>query len=634
MILHEVLTHSQLCCGLNSFQVQDVIRASQSTAVRSGDVVFRQDDPGSSMFVVIKGRVRIEVEDHSEEPRVLEHLAVGDHFGELAMLTGGRRVVTMTAVVDSELLEIDQDVFQRLLLTVPELAVNVCRTLGYRLRQQTQSGSQRRPRPKVIGMVPTGPNTHRLLPLFAFALRKDGERVEILSDNPLPGTFNSDRSIEMVPAHLSPGSRAAWIQNRLAQITPQCGHVLVNTTRQDTAGELLETVSGCEEVWWLVEPDSCLDAKKRLEQLFDLDPRLASRIHLVWVLQDGHSTVPTLFPRSKTPLPDFKVTLDGPTPSAVHRPSRHQQWSLSRLVHHVRGTRIGIALGGGAARGLAHLGVLRALERAGLFVDLISGTSVGALMALPYAFGWEPDFAVKTFRHDLTPGWLFRHIPRGSDWYMIYKFRTGGWLPMLRRHFGEMQLEHLHVPLSTVTVDLIGGRQIVRDQGDAVQAVLECINLPGISRPILRDGMALVDGAIFNNVPADLLSERGADVVIGIDVATRLSGMFAGNSPYTDMSQTRQPRLLETIMRANEVQDHEITVLRSKAIDLTVSVDTSAFEFADFTASAELADAGEQAMETMLPQLRQLLAEKSRSQHATDTRFVCGDSTVPTRAVS
>ena len=185
---------------------------------------------------------------------------------------------------------------------------------------------------------------------------------------------------------------------------------------------------------------------------------------------------------------------------------------------------------------------------------------------------------------------------------------------MLRNHFGDVQLEQLLLPLSTVTVDLITGREVVRDRGDAVNGVLESINLPQISRPILRDGMALVDGGIINNVPSDLLAERGADMVIGVDIASRLSHEFAGNVPGLSRSAMKKAGQFETIMRSNEVQDHLITTLRTSDVDFMINVDTSGYDFADFTLSKELSEVGERAVEAILPDLRQRLAEQEQSE--------------------
>ena len=110
-------------------------------------------------------------------------------------------------------------------------------------------------------------------------------------------------------------------------------------------------------------------------------------------------------------------------------------------------------------------------------------------------------------------------------------FRFGMWDRMLRPYFHDWTLEQLLMPCSAVAVDLVTGRQVVRDKGDAVDALLESINLPVISRSICRDGMALVDGGVLNNLPADVLAGKGCDFIVGVNVSAKLSQQFAGNHP-------------------------------------------------------------------------------------------------------
>ena len=185
---------------------------------------------------------------------------------------------------------------------------------------------------------------------------------------------------------------------------------------------------------------------------------------------------------------------------------------------------------------------------------------------------------------------------------------------MLANHFGNVKFEQLLTPLSTVTADLITGAEVVRERGNAVNGVLESINIPHIARPILRDGMALVDGGIINNVPSDLLPERGADMVIGVNISAKLSHRFGGNVPGLADNQMKNAGQFETIMRSNEVQDHLITDLRTSGVDFKINVDTSEFEFSDFTRAKELSEVGEQAAEAIIPELKQRLAEQEQSE--------------------
>ncbi|MBI2479107.1 MAG: patatin-like phospholipase family protein, partial [Planctomycetia bacterium] len=367
----------------------------------------------------------------------------------MAMLTGGQRAVTMTAVTDSELWELKQDAFQRLLFSVPGLAANVCRTLGYRLRRETTGRSARSPT-QVVGLVNTTPRTRDLWPRLAKALAADGDSLVVLTEHALPQAADVPYFVEKIPPPSPDSDRAAWVQQRLARV-PQRGHVLLNVAAEASSNDLARVTSQCEQIWWLVEPASAETAIERLQGLVAAQPRLASRIHIVWILREHDSSIPFSTPTLAIARPDFKVVLD----NRRDNPSRDQRRGVSRLVRQIHGTRVGLALGGGGARGLAHLGVLRALEREEIYFDLIAGTSIGALMALPYACGWDLDHAIAAFRHDLTPGWFFRRLPQGKHWFMLFNFRTRGWESMLRRHFGDVRLEQLSIPLSTVAVDLV-----------------------------------------------------------------------------------------------------------------------------------------------------------------------------------
>src|SRR4029077_3692830 len=119
-------------------------------------------------------------------------------------------------------------------------------------------------------------------------------------------------------------------------------------------------------------------------------------------------------------------------------------------VHDLRGVRVGVALGGGAARGLSHLGVLKVLERNGIVVDMIAGTSVGAMTGILYSAGLDPDYNADSFAADLRPSWIFRQLPQGNYWHLLYKYRRGKFDSMLRKYLRDWELGQLAVPCFSV----------------------------------------------------------------------------------------------------------------------------------------------------------------------------------------
>jgi len=599
-----ILGRSDLCRGLSIGEVQTVADAVRPVAVPSGQIICRQGDTGYTMYIVVRGRVKVAVERGGEPYQLLDYLGRGEHFGEMAVLTDGLRTATVSAVVDTELLELDRDRFEHLLESVPGFAANLSRSLGFRLRWD----SSRRPRrhePTVIGLVNSTLRTQALIGPLARALVAHGDAIEVLTDRPEKWPSEGDYLIERIPATLAGDEKIRAVQERLQQVIEHHDRVLLDLTQVGLESDLPRLLMPCEEAWWLIEPRFYATSCRNLRKLFAVEPRLVGRVRLVWIMDHNQPFAPPQPPGLGAVAPDFKVVLDEPQRTG----SRQQYHGIERLVRHVQGTRIGLALGGGGARGLAHLGALRALERAGIGFDLVAGTSSGALMGVAYAGGWSPQEAIDAFKDALTPPRWLRAAPGGNRLYVWSMFRVGAWDRKLRYFFGDATLEQLQIPLTTIAVDLVTGKQVVRDRGDAVHAVLESINVPLVSRPILRDGMALVDGGVLNNLPADVVAERGASFVVGIDVATKMPPRFGGNEPGTPTNKMRHAGPLETLFRVNEVQAYGITAMRSSAVDLMITPDTSAFEFADFSRAHELADAGDAAAESILPQLTQIMRD-------------------------
>ncbi len=111
---------------------------------------------------------------------------------------------------------------------------------------------------------------------------------------------------------------------------------------------------------------------------------------------------------------------------------------------------------------MAHLGVLKAFERHGIYIDMLAGTSAGAMTGIIYAAGLDPEYITHFFKADLQPSWFFRHLPAGSYWYLLYKYRLNRFDSMLRKYLGTARMEQLVLPVSTISVDLVEGESVVR----------------------------------------------------------------------------------------------------------------------------------------------------------------------------
>ena len=274
--------------------------------------------------------------------------------------------------------------------------------------------------------------------------------------------------------------------------------------------------------------------------------------------------------------------------------------------------KVGLALSGGGARGLAHIGVLKILEQEGVPIDYLAGTSMGGLIAAAYATGLSPDLMeqealrMASLRRLLAladPSLPRRGLFKGQ------KVRE-----YLARHLGDRTFDDLRVPLTLVAVDLNTGREVFLNQGQIADAVRATVALPGIFTPVEWDGQLLVDGGLLDNLPADAVRQMGADVVIAVDV-TSDSGVVASLVEGLHQRRYVPSGLVDTVevlWRSLDVMMAEISrrrlaeahpeVIIRPAIPPDVTVLTG------FPRAAEIIAAGEEAAQEALPRIQALSA--------------------------
>ncbi len=183
--------------------------------------------------------------------------------------------------------------------------------------------------------------------------------------------------------------------------------------------------------------------------------------------------------------------------------------------------KVGVALGAGSARGLAHIGVLKVLEREGIAVDYIAGSSIGAVVGACYACrGGRASDVEKMVRE-----FDWRYMVRFMSLYLP-KIKTPepeGILSFLRERLKDKKIENLSIPVSIVATDLFSGARVVFRRGSMFKALSASIAIPGMFSPVYYAGRFLIDGGVVDPVPVDVVKGMGAEVVIGVDVSPSLS---------------------------------------------------------------------------------------------------------------
>lgn len=256
-----------------------------------------------------------------------------------------------------------------------------------------------------------------------------------------------------------------------------------------------------------------------------------------------------------------------------------------------RPPRLGLALGGGAARGFAHVGVIQVLEANGIRPDVVAGTSAGSLVAALYASGKgaaELERVALSMDEATLTDWTMPLANRGL-------MRGEALARYVRQAVAGKLIEQMALPLGILATDLGNGAGVLFRRGDTAQAVRASSSVPGVFNPVVIAGREYVDGGLVAPVPVRQAREMGAELVLAIDISA-------------DPADISSNGLLSLLPKTTAIMGQSINRLELARADLVVRPSLVGVGSADFTARQRSIDAGRAAMQAALPRLKQLLA--------------------------
>lgn len=289
--------------------------------------------------------------------------------------------------------------------------------------------------------------------------------------------------------------------------------------------------------------------------------------------------------------------------------------------------RVGLALGSGAARGWAHVGVIRALRQAGIQPDLVCGTSIGALVGAAYASGELERFEQWLLGLGIADVLSFLDVRLSGG--MIKGERL---MEFFRRNFLDRPVESLDMPFAAVATALHTGAEVWLREGSTIEAVRASIALPGLFTPAVHEGRLLVDGGLVNPVPVSLARAMGADLVIAVDLSSDILGRHLREQPESESGaaeigewrrklrenlgiplpeppdEPRLPSMLDVL--ASSINIMQVRISRSRMAgeppDAIVAPRLAHLGLLDFHRAEEAIEAGERAVESVLPAIEAL----------------------------
>ena len=467
-----------------------------------GEPLFRQGEPGDAWYIIARGRLQVVVTDEHGEEQVLREMGRGESLGEIALLTEEPRSATPYAMRDSEVIRIGKADFDEIMVRYPRVLMSIAQTLMKR-SMKTKAG-RRRKRANlnlaVIGASPGAPTSWfaeqlaRSFQAVGPTLHVNSERLARLGvmeninrvtadDDPSWLRFSEwaeeqDSLFDIIILEGDPSS-TAWTQRAIRQ----ADHVLVVA---DAGSD--PRVGGLEE------------------QLFGADRRKLRGTHLSLVLVHPEQTrLPSGTERWLRPRPGLK---------AHHHVRRGGSADVDRIARLLGGCGIGVVMGGGGARGFAHVGIVQAMQQLGIPIDYLGGTSMGAILSAQFAMGLTVQQTLElNLRVTRTRPFSEYTLP------LMSVLRSRRLEAGARMSFGDVRLEDLWTPYFCISANLTTAEMVVHDRGVLWEAIRASGALPGILLPVVLGKTLLVDGGVINNLPGDVMRQRCGGAMLAVDVS-------------------------------------------------------------------------------------------------------------------
>ncbi|HEU5287068.1 MAG TPA: patatin-like phospholipase family protein [Candidatus Limnocylindria bacterium] len=616
-------------------ELEEAEKLFREIAFGRDDVVVKLGDPGDTFYVVLDGE--LEVWDGSTPPRQTGSLRRGDYFGEMALLQGGKRTATVKVARRARLLSLDKPGFDQLFLTNPKAIEYFARVLSQRLAGVTRGQSIRRATTTVSVASRKGLTGETLVAYTLAAILKDITETEViyvevrpgqeanpkllrlLADdlNAVPQKFSEDLVHQSagptvlkiaVPPNLTAQAYGEAVSNLVSKLSDTFSFIVFDLG-SGTAG-LIQSASDYSDVFVSIVDD--------MSEESGLAAPRSTRVFRVANLYNA-TTRPVAISSCEPFVLPYESALGAPTREAAAyvrgNPRSAAGLPLYRLAHKLLGTSIGLALGGGAAFGLAHLGVLQVLERAGVPIDMVSGCSQGSIVSVGYAAGLSVEEMIDIARQlGIKRNFLFASDPTFFTKPGILSGQR--FLTMMRPYLrGKESFEQLLIPCRTVATDIETGEAVQMGTGHLETAFRASSSVPMVMAPIRVGDRVLVDGGVADPVPLRAIKDMGADLALAVNVVppmkrgveTALSYWMRRLNVFNPLSYISDgqdlPNLFDIVMNSMQILQYELGNFKAITADVLINPDLSDFTWIEYYRADELIERGVEAAERALPMI-------------------------------
>jgi len=668
---------------LNWFDLQRIVRKSVITEYKKGDLIVAEGSPPDYFYCLVSGRLQAYATVAGIKEDV-DFIHRGVYFGVVSILTGENHSLTFEAINDSIILRISKNDFQGILKAIPQLGIILSQNLSQRMSKRNK-GFKKIFESNIISVYSpvagTGSSTYAIH--LAINLQKETRKkvicVQIASKkrqdqstqalagpqwnipavelSDIVGDYEkivesiskSDLDIDLLPVAFDPSDNnlKKQISIFVSALVGEYHYVVVDLPN-DMDDAVLETLTQSDLVHLVTwDRRSDLEETRKVIDRLEMVHKEKFREEKIRVIIRGvHDQIYLSFEEINKVI-DYHVYTMLPyvRESDLNGDARLKNVSfmncadmseygktLKRIAREIGGVMVGLVLGGGAALGVAHVGVIRVLEKENIPVDVVVGSSMGALVGALWCVGrnaHELEVVAREFEKKSAMLNLFDPVIPISG--LVQGGKITKWL---RKHLGSKTFYSLKIPLKIVAYDLIRREEIVITRGSLVEAVRKSVAIPGVLEPVREGEKVIIDGGVLNPLPTNVLAGLGIKKIIAVNVLqspddalqsfeiikkreNELRDIQFSNNPvhylsfrFSKMiSKLFTPNIADIIVRTLQATEYVIAQQSSQLADIVIHPDLVGINWFELNQVDELIKRGEKATRDHLPEIKKLLEE-------------------------
>jgi len=654
--------------GLNWFEVNRISRHVEIFGFNKGDIICKEGAPADAFYALVSGRVYSYSLDHSGQKQDVDFILRGMQFGIISTLTGENHSRTYEAINDSVVIRINKDSFSQLLKSTPKLAVALSQSLSHRIRSHVTHTKNTQESTIISVYAPVqGSGSSTYATNLALSLKEQTDKKILLlslssdktEERPDLANIAGDHhsilntitkgvlAVDLLSVKFD--SQDTTLISRISQFVS----ALVNDYRYivlDLPNEMDDVVMKTltqSDIIHLVSLDNERDLDTTRHVIDRLSEQLKERFHAerIQVIISGVNIDNKLSPQDIKELLNYDVFLFLPhlEPTEfvykkiipgfafveVDAKSEYAQ-TIRRLSRQISKVMIGLALGGGAALGMSHIGIIRVLEREGIPIDVIVGSSMGALIASLWAVGYTAEEMEKFGREFENKSGILNIL---DPTFPVAGLVGGEGIRLwLKGKLGNKTFHDVKIPLRIVVYDLFHRKEIVLGDGLLVDAVCKSIAIPGVINPVMEGKQMIIDGGVLNPLSTNVLTDMDVKKIIAVNVLQspeevdwsqkkedeNLVKYFAlpfSKHPFKYvgfrlgriMSKTFTPNIADIIVRTLQATEYLIAEQSAKQADVLIHPDLRGIQWYELYEVNELIKRGEEAAHKNLPAIKALV---------------------------